>query len=71
LETVYHLAVKDEKLVIQHRWIGEISLTAVAADFFQTDFGFYVKFNRNKEGNISNLSISSGRTLNVIFQRKE
>jgi CubicO group peptidase (beta-lactamase class C family) len=71
LETVYHLTVKEKKLTIQHRWIGEISLTAVAADFFQTDFGFYVKFNRNKEGDISNLSINSGRTLNVIFHRKE
>lgn len=71
LETVYQLTVKEKKLTIQHRWIGEIALTAVAADFFQTDFGFYVKFNRNKEGNISNLSINSGRTLNVIFHRKE
>lgn len=71
LETVYQLTVKEKKLTIQHRWIGEITLTAIAADFFQTDFGFYVKFNRNKEGNISNLSINSGRTLNVIFHRKE
>ncbi len=71
LETVYHLTVKEKKLTIQHRWIGEIALTAVAADFFQSNFGFYVKFNRNKEGNISNLSINSGRTLNVIFHRKE
>lgn len=71
LETVYHLTVKEKKLTIQHRWIGEITLTAIADDFFQTDFGFYVKFNRNKEGNISYLSINSGRTLNVIFHRKE
>lgn len=71
LETVYKLTVKEKKLTIQHRWLGEIALTAVAADFFQTGFGFYVKFNRNKEGNISSLSINSGRTLNVIFHRKE
>ena len=71
LETVYKLTVKEKKLTIQHRWLGEIALTAVAADFFQTGFGFYVKFNRNKEGNISSLSINSGRTLNVIFNRKE
>ena len=71
LETVYHLTVKEKILTIQHRWIGEIALTAIADDFFQTDFGFYVKFNRNKKGDISNLSINSGRTLNVIFHRKE
>jgi len=71
LETVYQLIVKEKELTIQHRWIGEIALTAVTADIFQTDFGFYVKFNRNKEGNISNFSINSGRTLNVIFNRKE
>lgn len=71
LETVYHLIIKDGNLSIQHRWIGEISLEPIANDFFETDWVFYVKFNRNIEGDISSLSVNSGRTLNVIFQRKE
>lgn len=71
LETVYHLIVKDGNLTIQHRWIGESSLEPIANDFFKTDWGFYVKFNRTSEGDISSLSVNSGRTLNVIFHNIE
>ncbi|OUR90402.1 hypothetical protein A9Q87_13535 [Flavobacteriales bacterium 34_180_T64] len=71
LETNYHLIVKDKKLTIQHRWLGEISLESVANDFFKTDWGYNVKFNRTAEGEISGLSVYSGRTLNVVFHRKE
>ena len=71
LETVYHLIVKDKNLTIQHRWLGEVSLEPIANDFFKTDWGFYVKFDRNKDGDISSLNVNSGRTLNVVFYRKE
>lgn len=71
LETVYHLIVKDGNLMIKHRWIGEVSLEPISKDIFKTDWGYFVKFNRNKEREILNLSISSGRTLNVVFNRKE
>lgn len=69
LETVYHLNVNDDKLSIEHRWIGQLSLDPIKNDFFRTEWGFFVKFNRNPEGNISGLSIYSGRTMNVNFQR--
>lgn len=71
LETVYHLIVKDGDLRIKHRWIGEVVLEPISKDIFKTDWGYFVKFNRNKEREILNLSISSGRTLNVVFNRKE
>ncbi len=70
LETVYHLIIKDKNLTIKHRWLGEIALMPAAKDFFTTEWGFYVKFNRNKKGEVINLSVYSGRTLNVIFQKK-
>jgi len=70
LETIYHLVFKDEKLTIKHRWLGDIQLEPISKDFFKTDWGYYVKFIRNKEGEISKLSINSGRTLNVVFNRK-
>ena len=63
--------VKDEKLTIQHRWLGEISLEPISHDIFRTDWNYFVKFLRNKEGDVSGLSINSGRTLNVHFERKE
>ncbi|MGK0413036.1 MAG: CubicO group peptidase (beta-lactamase class C family) [Polaribacter sp.] len=71
LETVYHVIVKEEKLTMQHRWNDNIVLDAISKDFFKTNWGYTVKFNRNNEGDISGLSINSGRTLNVIFQRKK
>lgn len=70
LETVYHLTVKEDKLTIQHRWLGEISLEPIANDFFKMDFGIYIEFKRDEEGTISSLSVNSDRTLNVIFHRK-
>ncbi len=71
LETVYHLIIKGNNLTIQHRWFGEILLEPITNDFFKTNGGLYVKFNRNNNWDIINLSISSGRTLNVIFYREE
>ncbi len=70
LETIYHLVFKDEKLTIKHRWLGDIQLEPISKDVFKTDWGYYVKFIRNKKGEISKLSINSGRTLNVVFNRK-
>ncbi len=71
LETDYHLIVKEEKLTIQHRWNDDIVLDPISKDFFKTNRGYTVKFNRNSEGDILGLSINSGRTVNVIFQRKK
>lgn len=71
LETTYHLIVKDKNLTVKHRWLGEIALEPVANDFFKTEKGFYVNFNRNEDGDISSLSVNSSRTLNVVFHRKE
>lgn len=71
LETVYHLLLKDNQLVLQHRWLGQKQLKPIAKDVFKTDdWRFYVKFNRNKDREISSLSINSGSTLNVIFHRR-
>ena len=70
LETIYHIVLKNEKLTIKHRWLGEIELDPISNDFFRTDWGYYVKFIRNMEGVVEKLSINSSRTLNVIFNRK-
>lgn len=70
LETVYHLFVENEQLIIQHRWLGNIPLKPIAADLFSAELGFFVKFVRNKDGNISGFNANSGRTLNVFFERK-
>lgn len=71
LETVYHLTLLDEKLTIKHRWIGELVLEPVGKDVFQVNGGFFVKFNRDEQDNISELAVFTRRTLNVRFQRME
>lgn len=71
LETVYHLVVIDEKLCIKHRWLDDITLEPITQDLFKTNWGYYVNFTRNKQGEISGLSIYSSRTLKVFFQRRE
>ncbi|PWI31039.1 hypothetical protein DI383_06275 [Flavobacteriaceae bacterium LYZ1037] len=71
LETLYHIQVVNNQLVVQHRWNEDIFLKPISKDFFATDYGMYVKFNRNKKGEVSELSIYSGRTLNVIFKRNK
>ncbi len=70
LETVYHLQVEEDHLSIHHRWLGEITLEPISSDFFRTNYGFYVNFNRNEADELIGLSINSGRTLNVIFNRQ-
>ena len=70
LETIYHLKILDGELSIEHRWLDDIPLEPITQDLFKTNWGYMVNFVRNKEGEISGLSVYSGRTLNVFFQRK-
>ena len=70
LETIYHLSAKKNKLLLTHRWLGEIPLEPITKDFFKSEDGFYVQFVRDNKEEISGLSVYSGRTLNVYFQRQ-
>ncbi|TYA53318.1 serine hydrolase domain-containing protein [Formosa maritima] len=70
LETVYNIHVVNNQLIVKHRWNEDITLKPISKDFFGTDYGLYIKFNRNEKGEIIALSIYSGRTLNVIFEKK-
>ncbi len=71
LETTYHLFIKGNRLVIQHRWLGEIGLTPITHDFFQSDWGWFVEFTRSKTNEILGLNINSNRTLNVFFEKQK
>jgi CubicO group peptidase (beta-lactamase class C family) len=71
LETLYHINIQDKKLVIRHRWLGEIQLEPITNDLFRYRWGWYVELIRNKENKIEGLNINSSRTLNVYFERME
>ena len=70
LETIYHLKIANEKLLIEHRWLGTIDLVPITKDIFKAGWGWYIKVERTKENKISGFNINSGRTLNVFFQKK-
>ncbi len=69
LETLYHLNLKDDQLSIHHRWLGEIPISPIGDDVFSSAYGYFIKFHRDSNHAIKGLSVNSGRTLNVYFQR--
>ena len=70
LETIYHLKIANEKLIIEHRWLGKIDLVPITKDIFKAGWGWYLKVERTKENKISGFNINSGRTLKVFFEKK-
>ena len=71
LETVYHLKLNNDTLMMTHRWLGELSLKSAGKDLFSSMWGTYLKFERDDSGKITGFNINSGRTLNVFFRRKD
>ncbi|MTB52103.1 serine hydrolase [Lewinella sp. W8] len=70
LETAYHLVVEENQLRVRHRWLGEVRLNPVTRDVFQSDWGWFLEFERSASGDILGFNINSGRTLGVFFERK-
>jgi CubicO group peptidase (beta-lactamase class C family) len=71
IETIYHLKIESGKLIIKHRWLGEIKLEPITKDLFKDSWGWYLKVERSEENNITGFNMNSNRTLNVFFKRKE
>ena len=69
LETVYHLLVEDGRLLVRHRWLGDVRLRPVSEDTFDAD-GFELRFARDSSGAITGFDVNSGRTLGVWFERE-
>jgi len=71
LETTYHLMVKEDQLIIRHRWLGEMGLKPITHDLFKSDGGWFLQIIRTEENKIAGFNINSNRTLNVLFEKKE
>ena len=71
LETTYHLMVRGDRLIIQHRWLGEIGLKPITHDLFKSDWGWFLQIERTEENKIAGFNINSNRTLNVFFEKKK
>jgi CubicO group peptidase (beta-lactamase class C family) len=76
LEVMYHLVVRDGKLVLRHRK-GEMQLRALKdANTFTGDFGDYggivtLRFVENDKNRVTGFTLSSGRVKNLRYVRSE
>jgi hypothetical protein len=72
LSTAYTLVVKDGMLMATHPRHSDILLTPVKDDLFNGDAWFFgmIKFERSTSGGISGMRVSSGRVLNLYFQKQ-
>jgi hypothetical protein len=72
LGTTYTLAVKDGKVVAQHRRHDDISLTELDGDLFSSNRWFFqtVQFTRDSEKRITGFRLTSGRVRNLRFERQ-
>jgi len=68
LETFYTLALGDEVLVVHHRRMDDIDLTAGEEDTFSGG-SFTFSFERDRNGEVIGFHLSNGRTRDVRFER--
>jgi CubicO group peptidase (beta-lactamase class C family) len=69
LEVSYVFSVRGGRLFLQRRLAPEAALTPTYADAF-TAGGTTIRFTRNRAGQISGLSLTSGRVRHLHFVRK-
>jgi hypothetical protein len=72
LGTFYSLGVQNGKLVARHRRHGEIELKSTGADQFSSNRWFFerVRFERDTQGEITTMLVTTGTVRNVRFQRQ-
>ncbi len=71
VETLYHIALKDSTLLLQHYQLDEdIELSPSDKDKFGAGFPLSsIVFVRNEAGDITGFKGSSGRTRDVLFEK--
>lgn len=71
LETRYTVAVKNGGLVAQHRRHGEFALRPHSADEFRAGSWYFsqIRFQRDPQGRVTDMRVSSGRVRNLRFER--
>ena len=72
LSTTYAIRVEDGQLVATHPRHSNITLTPVKNDVFDSDAWFfgYARFERGAGGNVTGLKVTSGRVMNLAFQKQ-
>ena len=68
IETFYTVTLEDDRLVLQQRRMNDRNLNPGAVDTFAGG-GMEVSFERDRDGRVIGLYMSSGRTRGVRFER--
>ena len=71
LETTYRVKVKDGGLIAVHSRHPDITLKALGMDLFNASAWFFgeTTFERNEAGDVSVMSVSSGRVTDLKFEK--
>ena len=71
LDSTYTMVVENENLVVKHARHEDIQLIARDKDEFTGTGSFrQIHFERDAQGRITGLRVSSGRVTGVLFQRQ-
>jgi hypothetical protein len=72
LEAFYTIAVNsDGELVLRHRRMDDMVLTAVKKDEYTATFPIpELKFLRNEQGEVTGFEASSGRSKGIVFEKQ-
>ncbi len=73
LETIYHILLVDDRLVIRHWRNEDVLLTPVAPDQFAGDHEFaeVLRFLRNPDDRIIGFRLTAGRVRSLLFERMD
>lgn len=71
LETVYEVVIMNNQLIMRHIRNGDISLIPKTHDRFATSkwYANKILFQRNDKGNVVSFTVSSGRMMNIRFEK--
>ena len=71
LETTYRVKIKDGGLIAVHSRHPDITLNALGMDLFSASAWFFgeTTFERNEAGDVSVMSVSSGRVTDLKFEK--
>ena len=72
LQTVYHIALENLKLVARHQRHNDTELKATGKDEFSGNSWFLRKiaFSRNTAGKVDGFQVSNGRVRNLAFHKR-
>ena len=70
LDVRYTLVVRDTVLAVQHRKLGDVTMSLAFADAFTSSLGQTVLFSRDAARRVTGFTLNDGRVRGVRFVRE-